>query len=127
MLRECLVIALHLLNQTHAISYGNRRLRDRFSGNTCFCLARAALFIFLNVQYPLTSAQRNVPSVWERSSLIRRWRLSATRTMWANIFIPACRVTLFQLLAEVFLQISENDLEQQPLLHHGTGHLLLSP
>ena len=101
------VLALHLLNQTHTISYGNRRV-----------------FIFLNVQSPLTSAQGNGPTVWERTSLIWRWRLSATRTMWANIFLPACRMTLFQLLAEIFFRISENDLEQQPLLRHGTGHFV---
>ena len=86
------VLPLHLVNQTHTISYGNRRV-----------------FIFLNVQSPLTSIQGKGPTVWERTSLIRRWRLSATRTTWANIFLPACRMTLFQLLAEIFFRISEND------------------
>ena len=93
-----------------------------YVGKSCFCLARAGLFIFLNVQSPLTSAQVNGPSMRERTSLIRRWRLSPTRTMWANIFLPACRVMLFQLLADIFFRISENDLEQQPLLRHGTGN-----
>ena len=93
-------------------------------GKICFCLARAALLIFLNVPSPLTSAQVNGPSVRERTSLIRRWRFSPTRTTWANIFLPACRVTLFQLIAEVFFRTSENDIEQQSLLRHGTGHLV---
>ena len=95
------------------------------AGKSCFCMVRAALFKFLNVTSPLTSAQGNGPSVRERTSLIRRCRFSPTRTTWANIFLPACRATLFQLIAEVFFRISENDIEQQPLLRHGTGHLVV--
>ena len=97
------------------------------AGKTCVGLARAALFSFLNVPSPLTSGQGNDPSVRERTSLIRRWRFSPTSTTWSNIFLPACRVTLFQLLAEVFFRISVNDLEQQPLLRHGTWHLVFCP
>ena len=81
------------------------------AGNTCFSnsLARAALFVFLIVPSPLHgySAHGNCPSWWERTSLIRRWRLSTTRTIWVNIFMSACRITLFELLGEVFVRISE--------------------
>ena len=94
------------------------------AGKNWLCLARAALLIFHTVQSPLKRAQGNDPSVRERTSLILRWRFSPTRTTWANRVLPACRVILFQLLAEVFFRISENDLEQQPLLHHRTGPLV---
>ena len=80
------------------------------AGKTCFCLARAALLIFINVPSPLTSGPGNGPSVREMTSLIRRWRFSPTSTTWANRFLRACRVTLFQLLAVVFFRISENNL-----------------
>ena len=63
------------------------------AGKTWFCLARAALFIFLNVSSTLTSGQGNDRSVRGRTSLIRRWRFSPTRTTWANRFLRACRVT----------------------------------
>ena len=80
------------------------------ASNTCLSnsLARAALFVFLIVRSPLASVHGNGPSGWERTSLIRRWRLSASRTTRARRFLSACRMMLFQLLAEVFFRISDN-------------------
>ena len=80
------------------------------AGNTCLSnsLAIIALFIFLIDRFPLASAHGNSSSGWGRTSLIRIWRLSATRTRQASCFLSACRMTLFELLAEVFFQISEN-------------------
>ena len=89
------------------------------AGKICFCLTRAVLVIFINAPSPLTSGKGNGPSVRERTSPIRRWRFSPTRTTRANRFLRACRVTLFHLLAVVFFRISENNIEQQPLLRHG--------
>ena len=56
------------------------------------------------------------------ASLIRRWRFSPTSTTWANRFLRACRVTLFQLLAVVFFRISENNFNSSHFFVMELGH-----
>ena len=92
--------------------------------NTCFSnsLARAALVVFLIVPSPLAPmAMARVGGKGHHSSGDGG---SATRTMWANRFLSACRMTLFELLAEVFLRISENVFSLFFVICHGTEPLV---